>query len=130
MGRPKRPHRPTGRSSQQVEALTAAGIKPEVIAKTLEISVEQLKKSYADELEYGIANANAKVIRNLYDIATSNSRQAVPAIKLWLTNRAGWTDKSAHEITGADGKPIETATIALDEKTIEAIRRRYIANSD
>jgi hypothetical protein len=130
MGRPKNPHRPTGRSSAYVENMVAAGIKPEVIARVMDISVETLKKTYAAELEFGQATAVAKVVANVLDIATSNSRQAVSAAALFLKNRAGWTDKQSHEFTGADGKPIETATVTLDAKTVEAIRRRYITNGD
>lgn len=108
----------------------AAGIDAKIVAQSLDITTKELETLYADELEFGLSRANARVVQNLLDIATGNTRQAVAAIKLWLTNRAGWTDKSTHELTGPDGKPIETTTVELDEATVEAIRRRYITNTD
>lgn len=130
MPKQKRPHRPTGRSSMTVENLSAAGIKPEVIARVMEITPKELTQHYSTELEYGRETAVARVVKNIVDIATSNSRQAVAAASLFLKNCAGWTDKQSHELTGSNGKPIETAVVSLDEKTIKTIRSRYITNAD
>ena|SRR5215207_7587393 len=130
MARKKPPHRPTARSSTLVENMIAAGLKPTVIAGVLDITTEVLQKEYGAELEFGRARVTSKLIDNLINIGTSNSRQAVAAIALWMKNCAGWSDRSTHELTGPDGRPIEHATVSLDEKAVEAIRRRYITNGD
>jgi hypothetical protein len=113
-----------------VEGLVAAGFEPKHIAGALELPLVQLKEHYAEELEEGLVRANGRVVKNLLDIATSDSRQAVAAIKFWLANKANWVDRSTHEHTGANGEPIQAAIVELDPKTVEAIRRRYISNTD
>jgi hypothetical protein len=128
----RKSHRPTSRTSQQVELLVAAGVDEKTIARVIGCSPAELREHYTEELELGLHTANAKVITNVFNTATSNSRQAMTAASLWLKNRAGWKDKQAHELTGEDGKPIETTQVQLSEEAIERIRRRYITddNSD
>jgi hypothetical protein len=126
----RKDYRPTSRTSQQVEVLVAAGVKKDVIARTIGCTVSELEKHHQEELDTGLEVANAKVINNVFNTAVGNSRQAMTAASLWLKNRAGWKDKQSHEHTGEDGRPIETATVELDPKAVEAIRRRYILGDE
>lgn len=110
--------------------MVAGGVEPKIIARVIGCTMKELQEHHSEELETGLATANAKVITNVFDTATGNGRQAMTAAALWLKNRAGWKEKSTHELTGEDGRPIETAQITLDEASIEKIRRRYITNGD
>lgn len=121
-------HRPTSRTSQQVETLVAAGVSKKTIARTIGCTLKELEEHYQEELECGLETANARVIANVFNTATGNSRNAMTAAALWLKNKAGWKEKTTHEHTGEDGKPIEHAQVELDPKTIERIRRRYITD--
>jgi len=111
-----------------VETLVAAGTDRKVIARVLGCTLKELEEHYQEELETGLATANAKVVRNVFVTATGNSRNAMTAAALWLKNRAGWKEKTTHEHTGEDGKPIEHAEVQLTEEAIEKIRRRYITD--
>lgn len=123
----KKEHRPTGRSSALVEGMVAAGVEPSIIAEAMNITLPELKKAYENELQFGVAKANAKVAANLFRIATGDSRQAVSAAVHWLNNRAGWKTKSDHAISGPDGEPIRSeTTVELSTSTLEAIRKRFI----
>jgi len=124
----RKQHRPTARTSEQVEILVAGGVDRKVIARVLGCTLKELEEHYQEELEVGLATANAKVMRNVFVTATGNGRQAMTAAALWLKNRAGWKEKTTHEHTGEDGKPIETASVDLSEEAIERIRRRYITD--
>ena len=44
------------------------------------------------------------MIEKLYDKAMEGDYQSM---KLWLSQRMGWTEKSRQEITGADGGPVD-----------------------
>jgi hypothetical protein len=47
------------------------------------------------------------VAESLYRKATSEGPQSVTAAIFWLKTRAGWKESIAHEVSGADGAPIE-----------------------
>ena len=50
-----------------------------------------------------LLDASSRMIAQLYTNGMDGDFQSM---KLWLSQRAGWTEKSRTEHTGADGKPI------------------------
>lgn len=110
--------------------LVAGGVDRKVIARVLGCTLKELEEHYPEELETGLATANAKVMKNVFNTAIGNGRQAMTAASLWLKNRAGWKEKTTHELTGEDGKPIEHASVQLSDEAIEKIRRRYITDDN
>jgi hypothetical protein len=110
--------------------MVAAGIDKKIIARVIGCTLTELENFHSEELELGLATANARVVRNVYNLATSNSKQAMTAAAFWLKNRAGWKEKATHELTGADGNPIETAQVDLSPETLDRIRSKYIGDSD
>ena len=70
-GRP--PHEPTRDSRRLVEHHAATGTLHQQIAKLLGLSLNTLKKHYAEELELGLARANAVVSGTLF--AEAKKRQ-------------------------------------------------------
>lgn len=124
----RKTYRPTSRTSEQVESLVAGGVDHKVIARVIGCTMKELQEHHSEELETGLATANARVIRNVFVTATGNSRNAMTAAALWLKNKAGWKEKTTHELTGEDGRPIEHAKVELSPEAVEVIRRRYITN--
>jgi hypothetical protein len=122
----KKEHRPTGRSSELVEGMVAAGIEETIIAEAMNLTLPELKKHYVDELQFGVAKANARSQATCSESPRVTREQAVSAAVHWLNNRANWKTKSEHALTGPDGRPIETASVELSPEALEAIRKRYI----
>ena len=118
MGR--RAHRPDHAGRRQVEAMAGYGIPEADIACVLEIDAKTLRKHYRRELDKGHIKATAKVAENLYRKATGEGREAVTAAIFWLKTRAGWKETTAHEVSGRDGGPIETAEVS-DRELAKAI---------
>ena len=96
-------HEPTDENRQIVQQLSALGTRYEDIAIELDISADTLSKYYSKELEKGRIKANAKVAQGLYNQAVNGN---TAASMFWLKTRAGWSETSKHEITGANGSPI------------------------
>lgn len=85
-------HKPTDDSKAQVKTMVIGGIRRELIAKVIGISVPTLYKHYRDILETADVQANAMVARSLYNKATGNHANAVTAAIFWLKCRAGWKE--------------------------------------
>ncbi len=88
-GRPK--YIPTPESRQRVKRLAAAGMSQDKIALSLGISKNTLTSNFREELDLGLAEANATVASALFKNATANGN--VTAQIFWLKTRAGWTEK-------------------------------------
>lgn len=91
-GRPA--HSPTDRARSQVKMLSAMGIPDYEIAKLIGVSQPTLRKYYADELDIGHIEANAKVAQSLFKMATdpAHPKSAISAM-FWMKCRAGWREK-------------------------------------
>ena len=66
---PRIAHKPTARDRQQVESMSAYGLKQEVIANVIGVSDRTLRKYYRKELDYGDGMAQAKIGEALYEKA-------------------------------------------------------------
>ena len=87
-----------------VEQHAAVGTPHEQIAKLLRVAVNTLKKHYREELDLGLARANAVVASTLFAQAKSGN---VTAMIFWLKARAGWRETTKLEHAGSPGEPIE-----------------------
>jgi hypothetical protein len=87
-------HKPTAVQRKLVEEMAAYGIPEEAIARVVAIDPKTLRQHYRDELDLGHVNANTKVARNLFTMATGTGREAVTAAIFWLKTRAGWSEYS------------------------------------
>lgn len=98
-------HNPTSETRMTVKMLSAVGIKYEDIAAKLEITDDTLRKHYRKELDEGRIDANATIGQTLFQQAKNGNTTA--AI-FWLKTRAQWRETDRLEVTGVDGKAIET----------------------
>jgi hypothetical protein len=107
-GRPE--FEPTDAERKQVEALSGYGLPIDQIAVLVRdgISVDTLRKHFATELVSGKAKANGQVGKTLFQKVMAGDTTA--AI-WWSKTQMRWAETQKHELTGADGAPLEFAKI-------------------
>jgi hypothetical protein len=95
---------------KQVEAMSGYGLPIEQIAIlcAAALMLTRLRKHFATELVAGKAKANSGVGRTLFQKAMGGD---TAAMIWWSKTQMKWKETQAHEITGADGAPIEFAKI-------------------
>jgi len=101
---------PTDPERKQVEALSGYGLPIEQIAVLIRegIDTDTLRKHFATELQSGKAKANAQVGKTLFQKVMAGDTTA--AI-WWSKTQMRWAETQKHELTGADGAPLEFAKI-------------------
>jgi hypothetical protein len=101
---------PTNAEKKQVEALSGYGIPIEQIAVLVRdgIDADTLRKYFITELQSGKAKANAQVGKTLFNKVLAGDTTA--AI-WWSKTQMRWAETQKHELTGADGAPLEFTKI-------------------
>ena len=101
---------PTDAERKQVEALSGYGLPIEQIAVLIRegIDTDTLRKHFATELQAGKAKANAQVGKTLFQKVMAGDTTA--AI-WWSKTQMRWAETQKHELTGADGAPLEFTKI-------------------
>jgi hypothetical protein len=107
-GRPS--FEPTDSERKQVEALSGYGLPIEQIAVLVRdgIHVDTLRAHFATELVSGKAKANGQVGKTLFQKVMAGDTTA--AI-WWSKTQMRWAETQKHELTGADGTPLEFTKI-------------------
>lgn len=102
----KPPWQPTDAERLMVESCMASGdFTQEQIAAVLRVDHDTLVKHCREELGGGRQALNAKVSGALAKKALDGD---LGAIVWYEKTRRGFRDTSRHELTGADGRPIQT----------------------
>ncbi|WP_287292079.1 hypothetical protein [Mesorhizobium sp.] len=104
--------------SSKVEALAGFGLTAADIACVLATDEQNLKATYAHELESGGIKATARVAESLYRKATGEGREAVTAAIFWLKTRARWKETSVHEVEGKLDTSVTFVTTYEDQKLL------------
>jgi hypothetical protein len=101
---------PTDAERKQVEALSGYGLPIEQIAVLVRtgIHVDTLRAHFAIELVSGKAKANGQVGKTLFQKVMAGDTTA--AI-WWSKTQMRWAETQKHELTGADGVPLEFTKI-------------------
>ena len=107
-GRPE--FEPTDSERKQVEALSGYGLPIEQIAVLVRdgIHVDTLRAHFGTELVSGKAKANGQVGKTLFQKVMAGDTTA--AI-WWSKTQMRWAETQKHELTGADGVPLEFTKI-------------------
>ena len=97
---------PTDSERKQVEALSGYGLPIEQIAVLVRdgIHVDTLRSHFGTELVSGKAKANGQVGKTLFQKVMAGDTTA--AI-WWSKTQRRWAETQKHEVTGADGAPLE-----------------------
>ena len=74
---------------ERVRYLAGVGVRQDDIAKIIGCAPKTLRKRFRDELDRGVAEANATVCGYLFAAAKAGS---IPAIIFWLKTRAQWRE--------------------------------------
>ncbi|WP_287187434.1 hypothetical protein [Mesorhizobium sp.] len=104
--------------SSKVEALAGFGLTAADIACVLATDEQNLKATYAHELESGGIKPTARVAESLYRKATGEGREAVTAAIFWLKTRARWKETSVHEVEGKLDTSVTFVTTYEDQKLL------------
>lgn len=72
------------------------------------IHIDTLRKHFANELVSGKAKANSGIGRTLFQKAMDGD---TTAMIWWTKTQMRWAETQKHELTGADGAPLEIAKI-------------------
>ena len=99
----RKPHVPTDEQRNTARLLSGIGLPQDDIAVMLGISKPTLHKHYREELDKGLAEANAKIAQTLFKQATGGN---VAAAIFWAKARMGWREKQEVEHTGNVDKPL------------------------
>lgn len=86
------PYEPTQDHRDLVETLAGYGVPQEDIARLCRISVPTLLKHFRDDLDMGVAKANAAVGANVWRMATGNGPEAPAMARYWTKARMGWRE--------------------------------------
>jgi hypothetical protein len=97
---------PTEAERKQVEALSGYGLPIEQIGYLVRdgIHVDTLRAHFRSELNSGKSKANAQVGKTLFSKVMAGDTTA--AI-WWSKTQMRWAETQKHEVTGADGAPLE-----------------------
>jgi hypothetical protein len=95
---------------KQVEALSGYGLPIEQIGALVRdgIHIDTLRAHFSSELVSGKSKANAQVGKTLFQKVMAGDTTA--AI-WWSKTQMRWAETQKHELTGADGAPLEFAKI-------------------
>ena len=109
-GAGRKPFEPTDDERKQVEIISGYGLPLEQIAVLIRdgIDTDTLRKHFATELQSGKAKANAQVGKTLFQKVMAGDTTA--AI-WWSKTQMRWSEVQKHELTGADGAPLEFSKI-------------------
>ena len=101
---------PTDAERKQVEAMSGYGLPIEQIAVLVRdgIHVDTLRAHFSTELVSGKAKANSGVGRTLFQKAMGGD---TAAMIWWSKTQMRWAETQKHELTGADGAPLEFTKI-------------------
>jgi hypothetical protein len=98
------PYVPSDEQRRVVRAMAGYGMPQDEIAKVVKCSPPTLRRTYRDDLDTAATEANARVAQCLYQQATTPGN--IAATIFWLKARAGWREKQAVEVSGANGAPL------------------------
>ncbi len=87
----------TEKLRRQVKSMVAMGLKQEEISILLDVTPKTLRKHFRNELDRGAVEANAEVMRSLFQMATSGKNTA--ATIFWVKTRCGLRERKAEEET-------------------------------
>ena len=110
---------------ERVRHLAGVGVRQDDIARIIGCAPKTLRKRLRDELDRGVAEANATIAGYLFAAAKGGN---IAAIIFWLKTRAHWRERNATDepVPGADG-PSNCEVLLLphngrDPELTEALR--------
>lgn len=92
------PHKPTEENRRLIRTLAGIGVPQRMMAVQIGIDTKTLAKHYDDDIRIGESKATSQIAKRLYDIAMSDSKEALTACIFWLKCRARWSTLDGPEV--------------------------------
>ena len=92
------PHKPSEENRRLIRTLAGIGVPIKMVANQVGIDEKKLRKYYDDDIDVGQAKATSQIAKRLYDIAMSDSKEALTACIFWLKCRAKWSTLDGPEV--------------------------------
>jgi hypothetical protein len=101
---------------ERVRYLAGVGVRQDDIAKIIGCAPKTLRKRFRDELDRGVAEANATVCGYLFAAAKAGN---IPAIIFWLKTRAQWREGPARgdPLPGPDPEATSEVVLVLPDNS-------------
>jgi hypothetical protein len=101
---------------EKVRHLAGVGVRQDDIAKIVGCAPKTLRKRCRDDLDRGVAEANAMVSGSLFAAAKGGN---VPAQIFWLKTRAHWRERAApdHPTPGSDTEANSPVVLLLPDNS-------------
>jgi len=93
-----------------VRHLAGLGVRQDDIARIVQCSPKTLRKRCRDDLDCGVAEANAIVSDSLFAAAKAGN---ITAQIFWLKSRAQWRERAASDNRAADGDAEASSPMVL-----------------
>jgi hypothetical protein len=91
-------HQPNEENRRLIRTLAGIGVPIKMVANQVGIDEKTLRKYYDDDIDVGQAKATSQIAKRLYDIAMSDSKEALTACIFWLKCRAKWSTLDGPEV--------------------------------
>ena len=118
------------RIKREILMLKGCGFSNDEVSLVTGVPRHTLEKQFGEEMKKGALLQTAAVLRNLHTIATDPThRGSVQAAIFWAKARAGWTETSRTEVTGANGEPLKmevSQAKVLDSSKLTAEQREKL----
>jgi hypothetical protein len=101
---------------EKVRYLAGVGVRQDDIAKIIGCAPKTLRKRLRDELDRGVAEANATISGYLFAAAKAGN---ITAIIFWLKTRANWRERMAPDdpIPGTDAESSSKVVLVLPDNS-------------
>jgi hypothetical protein len=119
---------------ERVRYLAGLGVRQDDIAKIIGCAPKTLRKRFRDELDRGVAEANATISGYLFAAAKAGN---IAAIIFWLKTRAHWREGAAPNdpISRTTGDPNAEVVVVLPDnsrdpeltQTLREAQERYFS---
>ena len=106
----------TDATREKVRYLAGVGVPQDDIAKIVGCAPKTLRKRFRDELNRGVAEANAQVSGYLFAAAKAGN---IAAIIFWLKSRANWRERRASDdsIPAGGNEPNPNVVLVLPDNS-------------
>jgi hypothetical protein len=125
------PFEPSEEQRAAVYHYACVGVPQDIIATLMGFSQDTLFKYFETELHTAGPAATANIAGTLYQKAM---RGDTASAIFWMKTRGGWRETNRTELTGPDGRPIQTQsqvvhldTSALDVEARDALQQALLA---
>jgi hypothetical protein len=112
---------------KRVRYLAGVGVRQDDIARIIGCAPKTLRKRLRDELDRGVAEANATVCGYLFAAAKAGN---IPAIIFWLKTRAHWREGTAPDAPPrADAEADSQVLLVLPDNSRDAELTQVLRNA-